>query len=228
MINLDNRLKSIYDAVRSNKKVIDVGCDHGYLAAKLLLDKKSPFCVCTDINIKCLEKARHLAAEHGLLEKMQFFLTDGLKEIDENLCEDIVIAGMGSDLITNIVDRCSWLKQKNDKHLILQPMLKPWVLREYLCQNGFKITRESLTCAHDFFYITIEAKFSGEKISVSPIDKYIGLLFENPNQETKKYFSFLSEKFIRISNNVSRGGDIQKSDYYKEIALKIQALMKSL
>ena len=65
MINLDNRLKSIYDAVRENKKVIDVGCDHGYLAAKLLLDKKSPFCACTDINIKCLEKAKRFIEHAG-------------------------------------------------------------------------------------------------------------------------------------------------------------------
>ena len=48
-------------------------------------------------------------------------LSDGLDKINPDEVDDIIIAGMGGDVISWIIDRCNWLKD-SQKHLILQPM----------------------------------------------------------------------------------------------------------
>ena len=229
MIKLDNRLKVIYDMVRNGKKVIDVGSDHGYLISKLLLDEKCTSGVCTDINIKCLKKAELLAESYNLKNKIKFYNTDGLNNIPCDECDDIVIAGMGSELIIKIIDRCSWLKQNNDKHLILQPMLKPWLLREYLYKNGFEIIKEELTCSKNFFYIVMSAKYCNTKKERRKFEKYIGLLLENKNEYTKNYFIMLAKKFENIALNIlNNSNDIQKFNYYKKLSEALNYTIKEL
>lgn len=229
MIKLDNRLKVIYNMVRNGKKVIDVGSDHGYLIAKLLLDEKCTSGVCTDVNIKCLRKAELLLESYNLKNKIKFYNTDGLKNISCDECDDVVIAGMGSELIIKIVDRCSWLKQINDKHLILQPMLKPWVLRKYLYENGFKIIKEELTCSKNFFYIVISAKYCSIKKEVSDLEKYMGLLLKSPNEYTKNYFIMLAKKFDNIALNIqNNSNDIQKFNYYKKLSEDLNDKIKEI
>ena len=90
MINLDNRLQTIYDMVRNNSKIIDVGADHGYLISKLIIDKKCPIGKCIDISLKCLKKAEKLAKYYNLEDKIKFSLSDGLSDVDENEVDDIV------------------------------------------------------------------------------------------------------------------------------------------
>lgn len=228
MIILDNRLKTIYDMIRDGSKILDVGSDHGYLITKLILDNKCISGKCVDINEKCLNKAKKLADEYNITDKIIFSLSDGLKGVKENEIDDIVIAGMGSQLIVRILNDCDWIKKKNDKYLILQPMLKPWILREYLYKNGFKIIDERVVISHNFFYVVIGAKFIGEIKEYSDIDVLVGTLLNNININTKKYFYFLANKFEMIAQNILlNGNDLKKYNYYKTRSDQIKNLLKN-
>ena len=61
--------------------VCDVGTDHGYLAAELLLTGKCTRAIAADINEKPLASARATIEKHGLADKAQIVLSDGLKSI---------------------------------------------------------------------------------------------------------------------------------------------------
>ena len=52
---------------------------------------------------------------------------------------DLVIAGMGGEMIIKILTDCPYIKDEK-YNLILQPMTKAYELRRFLCENGF--------CAH--------------------------------------------------------------------------------
>ena len=223
MIKLDNRLQEIYNMIRPNSKIVDVGTDHGYLITKLILDQKSISGKCVDINIKCLKKAQSLVNQYNLNNKINFSLSDGLQDVLETEVDDIVIAGMGSELIINILKNCNWIKKTNDKHLILQPMKKPWLLREYLFKNKFKIIDEKVVYSNKFFYVIIKAKYTNQTQNYFPIDIFTGILLNNNTQITKEYFKFLYKKFDDISKKISaNNSDQKKYKYFKTISDQIK------
>ena len=228
MIKLDDRLQVIYELVQNNVKITDVGSDHGYLITKLMVDKKCSVGNCVDINEKCLQKAEKLAYEYNVYNQIKFFVSDGLTDISEDSTDDIVIAGMGSELIIKIIDKCKWLKKMNNKHLILQPMLKPWVLREYLYLNGFEIKEEKVVKSQKFFYVVMLVQFSGKAKQPSLIEQFTGVLSEKITPEVRDYFLFLSKKFEMIAKQMESSSNYKKSEnynYYRSISETILNLL---
>lgn len=161
MIKLDKRLLAVYNFVRENTRVADVGTDHGYLVCKLLLDKKITHGYACDINEGPLENAKTTARENAV-ENVDFILCDGLLGLSENCVDDIVIAGMGGELIEKIISECKWDFSKN-KHFVLQPMTKADVLRKFLCDNGFFIEKEVAVRDGKHFYTVMSVYYTGEK-----------------------------------------------------------------
>lgn len=135
---LDKRLQLCADLVRG-KRVCDVGTDHAYLAAALLSDGRCETAVAADINEKPLASARLTLEKTGVLNRSELILSDGLKNIPESGITDIVVAGMGGELIAKILSECEWLDGKN---LILQPMSRADFLIKWLCENGFEISEQ--------------------------------------------------------------------------------------
>lgn len=222
MIKLDKRLKTLYDMVRNNTRVVDVGADHGYLIIKLIIDKKIAHGYCTDISEKCLKKARDLAKEYKISKNITFHLSDGLNDILESNVDDIIIAGMGADLISRILTNTLWLKKSNNKHLILQPMFKPWIVRNYLFKNGFKILSEAAILVKNHFYVAILSEYSGNNYDFDNIDIFIGALLNNPNQTSIDYLLFLSNKFNSIAQNIlTHHSNPKLASFYKSTADQI-------
>ena len=104
-MKLDKRLNMLYNMVRYSSKLADIGTDHGYLPAKLILDHKCPNAIAVDINIKPLTHAKELVHKLGLENKIDLRLSSGLTNIKDSEVDDIHISGMGSELIIDIISR---------------------------------------------------------------------------------------------------------------------------
>lgn len=150
---LDKRLQLCAELVRG-KRVCDVGTDHAYLVAELLTSGKCVSAVAADINEKPLAAARETIEKACLLDRAELILSDGLKNIPESGITDIVIAGMGGELIYKILSECEWLKGKN---LILQSMSRSEFLIKKLCENGFEILNRRAVTDGKFCYTVINA-----------------------------------------------------------------------
>lgn len=159
-VKLDARLSCCASLVRQGAKLADVGTDHGYLPAALLQSGKIPFAIASDVNEAPLESARVNAERYGTVEKMHFLLTDGLHGISAEDADDIVIAGMGGELILRIVSEADWLRNR-DKHLILQPMTMAPALRTGLLQLGFDILEEHAVDDGKKLYSVLLAVYTG-------------------------------------------------------------------
>ena len=140
----------------------DIGTDHGYLPAYLITEGICERCIAADINEKPLASAAKTAQEHGLEEKIEIILSDGLKNVSLDGVSDIIIAGMGGELIAQIIDECPRIKE-GSFHLILQPMTRPEALREYLYDNGFTVEAEK--CVHEgrFEYSVMSVVYTGSR-----------------------------------------------------------------
>lgn len=159
-IVLDPRLQKCAEFVRTGVRAADIGTDHGYLPIALLQCGKAVSAVAADINEAPLESARRNAVKYGEAKRMHFVLTDGLNGLNENDADDIIIAGMGGELIFRIVSEAKWL-QDPSKHLVLQPMTTAAQLRTGLLALGFEIDREEAVFDGRKIYSVLSALYTG-------------------------------------------------------------------
>lgn len=168
MIKLSQRLESALPYVRRGRLLADVGTDHAYLPIYLCKSRTlTPVtagngevlsAIASDINKGPVERAElHIRAE-GLSGTIRTVCTNGLSGLDVYAPEDIVIFGMGGELIASILQAAPWIC-KEGMRLILQPMTHPEKLRPVLAALGFSITGETLCAEGDRIYQIICADY---------------------------------------------------------------------
>lgn len=157
---LKERLRAAATLTRQGSFISDVGTDHAYLPIALLAEGKIRGGVVSDIHKGPIERAKENIRACGLEDRLTPVLCDGLSEIQPFAPEDILILGMGGELIASILADAPWTK--NEKiQLILQPMTHPEVLRRFLLGEGYRITKEVLVKEEKIYQILCAA-YGGE------------------------------------------------------------------
>ena len=180
---LSRRLYAAFLLVREGETVVDVGTDHAYLPIALVKSGKAPFAYASDIGKGPLERAEENIKKAGLQDKIKTVLTDGATVFD-SLAREFIIAGMGGELIFDIISRAPFMKNK-DIHLVLQPMTKVPTLRKLLFESGFSIEKETLVYEDDKIYTVMSVYFSGEKKEIDDFQAIVGDL-ENADKDLLK------------------------------------------
>lgn len=143
IVRLGPRLQAAANMICRAGTVLDVGCDHGKLAAALLAQGRAARVIAMDISAPSLEKARLLAARHGLEGRMETRLSDGLRAAAPGEAEAIVLAGMGGELMMSILSACPDTVRAA-RLIVLQPMSGIEELRRYIAGSCLGITDEVL------------------------------------------------------------------------------------
>ena len=151
---LSNRLLACSEYVRPGDRVADVGCDHGYLGIRLLMNGVARQVIASDLRDGPLQSAMRNAEKYGVTDRIQFYLSDGVQNVPRDF-DTLVCAGMGADTMISILEAAPWLKSP-DYRLILQCQSRRPELRKYLYANGFSITRETLAQDSHFIYPVME------------------------------------------------------------------------
>ena len=160
ILKAGGRLSLCAEFVRQGSRLADIGTDHGYLPIALCLNGTIPSALACDINPLPLRSAEKNIAANGLTDRIKTRLSDGLREISPDEADDIVIAGMGGELIRDILNAAPWVKDPK-KLLILQPMTRHDDLIRWLYENGFAITRQEAALDSGKYYTVITACYSG-------------------------------------------------------------------
>lgn len=221
---LTSRLALVASFVRKGVPVADIGTDHAYVPVWLVNSGITPRAIASDVRPGPLERAKITAQSYAAEDKIIFTLADGLDSIEPSQADDIVIAGMGGELISNIIDRCEWLKDAN-KHLILQPMTAQEELRKFLRENGFEIEKEAVATEKNDrkLYVVMSVYYSGEKSQTDPFYCFVGELPNNLNDTARAYLEYKS----RILNKKALGLSMSKIENLDEI-VKIKALAEKI
>lgn len=170
---LDARLATALDFVRPGAIVADIGTDHAYLPAALVLSGRAVSAIAADINSGPLVHAAETVARYGLEDKIILRETDGLHGLADAGVSDILIFGMGGELIARIIDEAPFTRSPEIR-LILQPMTKHAELRTWLCGHGFAIRGERMSRAAGKIYQTICAEYTGGNTSLTPLEAELG------------------------------------------------------
>ena len=203
----------------TKRNIADIGTDHAYIPIYLIKNNICDKVIATDIKKGPLEIAKYNINKYNLLNKIEVRLGNGFECIKKDECEQSVIAGMGGNVICNI------LSDLNDENmqLILQPMNYQYELRKYLLSNNYKITYEDIAMEGFKVYNVICAK---KGIFDSDISKDI--YFHIPKElSSHKYFENLLEKKKREFLKILTGN--KKSIYPdKTIIEKYENLLSEL
>ena len=201
MPRLGKRLLKIAEFIPVGSRVADIGTDHAVLPIHLVRSGLAESVIATDINKKPLQKAAENIDAAALSDYITLRLGDGLGCIAPEEVDTVVIAGMGGELIADILDAAPWLKSKNYR-LILQPMSRSERLREYLQKNRFTPVAESagMDAGRHFSVIVAETEeFSGE---YPPHFNYAGLLLQDGDDEARAYLSYTADLLRRRADMI--------------------------
>lgn len=175
MEHLDARLGTIAAMTPRCRAVADIGCDHGLLIAALLESGRCDYGIAADINPQPLEKARRELTRRGLLAQSECRLTNGLCGIAPVGVDAVVIAGMGGELIADILSRWDYTENPAVTYL-LQPMTRPVALRRWLYEHRFSLLEERCCEAGGKLYTVLRAQYTGSPTEATPAALYYGAL----------------------------------------------------
>ena len=227
MIHLDARLAAAKSLVRPQSRVADVGTDHGYLIADLLLDGTTTFGYACDIHQMPLESARQTLESCGLLDKASLRLGDGLNGLDAAQVDDVVIAGMGGDMILHILDDAGW----NDPHhrYILQPMTKIHELRAGLYRRGYEILREKAASVGKFVYTVMQVRWCGKETAVDELFARVGKLPQETDPQARVYLKRQQETVRKIAESMEKSNtNSNKTKELYKLANKIGEILAEM
>lgn len=177
-IELSPRLRLAADLVPQGARLADVGTDHAYLPACLLLEGKIPWAIASDLRQGPLNRARETARQYGCGDKMAFRLCNGLAGIRPGEVDAIVIAGMGGETIAQILEAAPWVREEKIP-LVLQPMSSLPELRDWLEKNGYAIAREQLAREGETLYVVMGVT-AGEMGEQTPGQRWAGRQSRDP------------------------------------------------
>ena len=218
LFQLDQRLALCASLVRTGVKLADIGTDHAYLPIWLAKQGKIVSAVAADVREGPLKIAQENIQKYSAFQ-VSVRLSDGLRNIREEEADDIVIAGMGGELISRIIAETDWLKKK-EKRLILQPMTSVGELRVALSDLGFTVLEEhAVWCGHHI-YTAMQVSYYPDRSAKGELFPYIGSL-RLSESASRDYFRQQIKILEKRSAGLRLGGKREEAENLSQICKKL-------
>lgn len=203
---LSERLLVIASLVTPGLRLADVGCDHGLLSLYLLGNQTVPYAIGMDLREGPLSRAQENAVREHLGDRIVFRLSDGLDAYEAGEADSLVIAGMGGQMMADILLR-EPEKTASFQELILEPQKDPDRVRAALRRLPFGITAERMVKEQGKYYPVIRAARSAPMASSGlgeRIDDYYGpILLKNRDGVLKAFLDFREPALRRILDGLA-------------------------
>lgn len=154
MIKLtDVRLKAIVNEILPCDILVDIGSDHGYVAAYACQKHLCKRAIATDISSGSLMKVSSLIQKERLTN-IETRLGNGVEVLNIDEYDTVVIAGMGGIEIINILEK----SLKIFKRYILSPQKNQYELRKYLSKHNVNPIKDYKVLSKSKYYDIIVAE----------------------------------------------------------------------
>ena len=143
MVRLSDRLLAIAGYIPEGSVAADIGTDHGSLPLYLVEQGICPRVIMTDISEASLSKAVLAGGEYLSEGRLSARAGDGLAPLGYGEAEVVVMAGLGGNLMIDILKEDPE-KARSVKYYLLQPRKAVGRLRQYLAGEGYRIGAETI------------------------------------------------------------------------------------
>ena len=210
---LSLRLQTIASFLNKNDKVADIGTDHGYLGIYAVQNHLVESIILTDIKSSALASARKNIARLNL--DIPTIVTNGLEDIDTTRLNTLVISGMGTSTILDILSNKAKLNPINK--LILQSNNNLAELRRQITTLGYQLINEKTIEDNGFWYVVCLFQKDSQAFLDENTIKY-GLL----KKDKISYYEYL------LLNNKNILEQIKKNNSEALVKTRLQQEIKDL
>ncbi|MBQ7790087.1 MAG: SAM-dependent methyltransferase [Bacilli bacterium] len=181
-----NRIEALYSFISEEDKVVDVGCDQAKLG--LMLASRGQKSIASDRSLNVIDRARH---DLGRNKYIDLRVSDGLDNINEGEADTLVLAGMGTHTMLEILNKTSLRFKKiitisNNYHNIL---------REKMNELNYKVDSELIVYDMNKYYNLIV--FVPGNREYSEKELLLGVNHVDLSMYIK-YIDFLRKKYTNI------------------------------
>lgn len=217
MIKISERLKSLVKYISPDDKVMDVGCDHALLDIYLVEIGTLKKIYVGDVNPNALQNGKENIETHELSSNIFPILSYGIEKVNELDVDTLIISGMGSKTIIEILSSPNLDKIYK---LVLQSNNNHAELRRFLSDHDFNIAYEEVICDAKKTYINIVALRDYEKEEYTDKEIEFGpRLINNPN-----YLDYFTNLYRQAEEIYYRS----KSDDAKRKLIYLEEIIKDL
>ncbi|MFG6121085.1 tRNA (adenine(22)-N(1))-methyltransferase [Thalassobacillus sp. B23F22_16] len=211
---LSRRLQVVASYLPRGAHFADIGSDHAYLPCYVCLKDPSAVAIAGELNDGPYQSAKKEVEANNLTDRISVRKGDGLSVLSSDEVEQIVIAGMGGTLITNILETGK-SKLTRVSRLVVQPNVDAKSLRRWLADNGYRITAEEILeeAGHIYEVVVADKQSAGEQIKYTDKEIYFGpyLLKEKNDPFKRKWIEEKAKKeYVREEMNKAVTPDTKK------------------
>ena len=209
---MNKKLLTIASFISQEDKDLDMACDHAYLAIYL---KKNNLCtkvIASDISADALNSARNNIKKAQV--PIKTYLSDGFTDIDDFDINTVIISGVGTQTIINILKNYP----SNITKFIISSNNNLDILRIYMQNLGFYNQKEEVIEEKGKYYSII--KFIKEPKKDSK------LILKYGKSNNLNYYQYLINKNQEILKNIPKTKLIPRLKIKKEIKNLTQLITK--
>lgn len=184
------RLAVLGSYVPNGVVAADIGCDHALLPIDLIQRDCAVKVIACDIHEGPLAEAKRQIAQAGIdATQIELRLGDGLSVLKPGEATVVTIAGMGGQLMVDILDQAPAIVRQLQR-IVLAPNNAAWRIREWASLHHQRIVAEEVVLDRGRFYeIIVLSPVSAGKYTEA--EKYFGPhLLRARDETTEAYFAF--------------------------------------
>ena len=187
-----NRIDAIYSFIDLKDRVVDVGCDQAKLG--ILLAKRNQKSIASDISPKVIERASLDIRKLGLDNLIDLRVSNGLQNIKEKEADTLVLSGMGTHTILEILNNT---KLRFNKIITISNNYHD-ILRDKMNELNYKVDKELIIKENNKYYNLILFTKGIKKYTKKEL--LLGLNQVN-NELYKEYLNHLLNKYKTIKKS---------------------------
>lgn len=222
-MELSKRLEAVASLVSRGNRLADVGTDHGYIPIALVERQWIPSAIALDINRGPLERASLHIREHGLEEKIQTRLSDGVNKLRLGEVDAVVIAGMGGPLLQNILSAGKDVLS-SVKELVLQPQSEIGGVRHFLEANNYEILEEKMIEEDGKFYPMMRVCHGQMHYESEAEYRYGHFLLQEKNEVLYRFLRKEKTTLTDIYKHLQNSEGVRAKAGMQEVAEKLQVV----
>lgn len=197
---LSKRLRTILDMIDNKERLIDVGCDHALLDIEAINEHKVKSAIAIDINEKALLTAQKNINKYRT-SNITLLNQDGLNNVQLNDDDIVVISGLGTRTIKNI------LQGHKVNEVIIQSNNDIFELRSFM-NKKYIIKDEKVINDKGIYYVIIHFKLGNKKYRLNEL-----LFGPMIIEKEKDYLKYLKEKYTKIYKDIPNKYFLKKYKY---------------
>lgn len=186
---MNKRIKKIASYIEEKDKVADIGCDQALLS--IYLAKNNIKSIAIDLRSHIIDRCKDSIIKLNLQNLIDLRVGDGLNSLNVNEVDTLVLSGLGTHTILNIIKK----EKYKFKKIITISNNHHKELRAHMLEFGYKVSLEEIIYEKGKYYNLIIFIPGVTKYSLSDLN--IGLNHQN-KELLEKYNQELLKKYIKI------------------------------